>query len=158
MNTFIIKDIQQIIGTYVPSEFVSYIAAYDESFEWKLFYKTLFNETDIIIPYTYPINCTNVWLNAIINHFRFYNNSIACGGFHTSVLLKEGMIINSDNNGYYQFGISNNNHTNDFTIIESIIDVVQIACGGFHTTVLLKDGTIMSSGDNSSGQLSLGNK
>src|SRR5580693_9312142 len=83
--------------------------------------------------------------------------SIACGGNHSLVLIKDGL-YSFGNNYYGQLCLCNNTHQNiPHKITQFNSDtIVSIACGYFHSFVLTKDG-LYSFGYNNHGQLGLGN-
>jgi alpha-tubulin suppressor-like RCC1 family protein len=83
--------------------------------------------------------------------------SIACGGFHTAILLGTGEIMTCGNNQYGQLGYSLNSGTtsvnNTPQIVPDISNAIAISCGLYFTAVLLSDGTIRTFGLNQRGQL-----
>jgi len=83
---------------------------------------------------------------------------IACGGYHSLVLLNDGTVKACGQNTYGQLGLGNTNvgYTTP-TLIPSLSNVKQISCGGSHSLALLNDGTVKSFGMNTNGQLGLGN-
>jgi alpha-tubulin suppressor-like RCC1 family protein len=92
---------------------------------------------------------------------------IACGAYHTIVLMTNGSLYATGYNYSGQLGINN---TTDQLILTPMVDPINgavgtyygktpkyIACGSLHTIVLMTDGTIYGTGDNSYGQLGINN-
>ena len=81
-------------------------------------------------------------------------SSIACGYYHTVVLLVDGTVRTFGRNNYGQLGV---NDTSDRStpvqvwVISS--SAVMVAAGFQHSAVVLADGTVRTFGRNSSGQL-----
>ena len=83
--------------------------------------------------------------------------AVACGFYHTAVLLADGTVRAFGNNAHGQLGIDVNGGTRQtpvqvFGISSSAIAV---ACGNYHTAVLLADGTVRTFGKNALGQLGI---
>ena len=80
--------------------------------------------------------------------------AVACGGYHTSVLLANGTVQTFGYNVYGQLGV------NDTTLRNTPVQVfaisssaIAVAGGRFHTAVLLSNGTVRTFGANGNGQL-----
>jgi len=87
-------------------------------------------------------------------------SQIACGDSHTIVLMTDGTIYATGNNGSGQLGLGNTTQQTSLTLMNTVpVDKtpVEIACGGLHTVVRMSDGTVFSTGRNLNGQLGLGN-
>ena len=83
--------------------------------------------------------------------------NIACGVYHTIVLLDDGTVYGCGDNTVGQLG--NGNNTQQTTLVPMILTgkkVINIACGVYHTIVLLDDGTVYGCGYNFFGQLGNG--
>jgi alpha-tubulin suppressor-like RCC1 family protein len=80
--------------------------------------------------------------------------AVACGAWHTAVLLANGTVQTLGRNTEGQLGV------NDTTSRQTPVQVwgisssaTAVACGYYFTTVLLADGTVRTFGNNSYGQL-----
>ena len=80
--------------------------------------------------------------------------AVACGQFHTAILLNNGTVRICGANGNGQLGL------NDSTTRSTVVPVlgissqaIAVACGQSHTAILLNDGTVRVCGRNASGQL-----
>ncbi|AYV81774.1 MAG: RCC1 domain-containing protein 1 [Harvfovirus sp.] len=95
--------------------------------------------------------------NFVRNDYYFGKNiaGIACGRYHTLVLLINGKVFTSGGISRGEIG-SAFEPKNNFTEVENIKDVVQIACGFDYSFIKLKDGSIMAYGGGFWGQLGLG--
>ncbi|MFY7728675.1 MAG: RCC1-like domain-containing protein, partial [Flavobacterium sp.] len=78
-------------------------------------------------------------------------SQIACGSSHTIVLMTDGTIYGTGNNGSGQLGVLS--MLNNLPTLPTGKTPSRIACGGSHTIVLMTDGTIYGTGSNGSGQL-----
>ena len=83
---------------------------------------------------------------------------VACGQFHTALLLSSGKVVTFGNNFNGQLG--DGSEVNKNIPVEMVIDnsynktnAIGIYVGGNHTAVLLNSGKILTCGSNSSGQL-----
>jgi len=83
--------------------------------------------------------------------------AVACGVYHTAVLLADGTVRTFGFNSSGQLGV------NDTTTRQTPVQVfgisssaTAVACGSYHTAVLLADGTVRTFGRNQSGQLGVG--
>ena len=81
--------------------------------------------------------------------------AIACGGFHTAVLLTNGTVRTFGRDANGQLGISgdSNPRQTPVQVFGISSSATAVACGRFHTTVLLADGTVRTFGYNNFGQL-----
>jgi len=84
---------------------------------------------------------------------------IACGGYHTILLMTDGTVYVCGQNTNGQLGTGNLIEQN-IPVIINLPDgkiVKQISCGGYHTMILMTDATLYGCGLNSDGQLGTGN-
>lgn len=81
---------------------------------------------------------------------------VACGAYHTIVLMQDGSLYITGSNGYTK--TTDNCDTDVLTLIPNNTGKIPkyIACGALHTVVLMKDGSLYGIGDNGYGQLGLG--
>ena len=80
--------------------------------------------------------------------------AVACGRFHTAVLLANGTVrtFGSNNNG--QLGVNDlNNRSTPVQVWAISSSAIAVACGNYHTAVLLANGTVQTFGDNTNGEL-----
>ena len=86
-------------------------------------------------------------------------SQIACGDFHTMILLTDGRLLGCGYNIFGQLGFGD---TKTRTIFEEIKQVPRnisdVICGANHTFIRLRNGKIMSCGDNTSKQLAHNDK
>jgi len=84
--------------------------------------------------------------------------AVACGAYHTAVLLADGTLRTFGVNTYGGLGVG------DVSTRQTPVQVVsalsyggsfKIACGWYHTAVLLADGTVRTFGTNNFGQLGI---
>ena len=82
--------------------------------------------------------------------------AVACGFFHTAILLNNGTVRVCGRNNVGQLG------QNDVVTRSTVVSVlgissqaIAIACGSYHTAILLNDGTVRVCGNNLNGQLGL---
>jgi ribosomal protein L13E len=83
-------------------------------------------------------------------------SSIACGAFHTALLMTDGTIFCCGSNSNGRLGDGTTTSRSSLTLMINIPankTLKTIACGGYHTAVLMTDGTIYCCGFNGSGQL-----
>ena len=80
--------------------------------------------------------------------------AVACGFFHTAILLNNGTVRVCGRNNVGQLG------QNDVVTRSTVVSVlgissqaIAIACGSYHTAILLNDGTVRVCGINIQGQL-----
>ena len=85
--------------------------------------------------------------------------SISCGAYHTIVLMTDGTIYGTGNNGGGQLGIGNTTNETTLTIMTNSTGKtpLSISCGANYTIVLMTDKTIYGTGMNNVGQLGLDN-
>ena len=82
--------------------------------------------------------------------------AVACGNFHTAVLLADGTVRTFGSNGQGQLGV--NDTTDRLTPVQVFgisSSATAVACGGYQTAVLLADGTVRKFGSNISGELGI---
>ncbi|MFY7886728.1 MAG: Ig-like domain-containing protein, partial [Dolichospermum sp.] len=98
-------------------------------------------------------------LTQMINTTGKTPSQIACGTSFTIVLMSDGTIYGTGNNGSGQLGTNNNTSRTTLTQMNSVSGKTpsQIACGASFTMVLMNDGTIYGTGNNGSGQLGTSN-
>ena len=86
---------------------------------------------------------------------------VACGEYHTIVLMTDGTLYGTGSDIIGQLGIldSIQYKYNVLTLIPNKTSKTPkyVTCGIFHTVVLMTDGTLYVTGDNWFGQLGLGN-
>jgi alpha-tubulin suppressor-like RCC1 family protein len=88
---------------------------------------------------------------------------ISCGGNHTIVLMNDGTLWGTGENGFGQLGLGNTNNKSTLTQITTTFPLgyqtrsKYISCGAYYTIILMDDGTVWGTGSNYSGQLGLGN-
>jgi hypothetical protein len=80
--------------------------------------------------------------------------AVACGKYHTTVLLADGTVRTFGAGGEGRLGV------NDTATRQTPVQVfgisssaTAVACGFYHTAILLANGTVQTFGNNSSGQL-----
>ena len=82
--------------------------------------------------------------------------AIACGQYHTAVLLADGTVRTFGRNYYAELGVNDTIQRNTPVQVFGISSsAVAIAGGKYHTAVLLADGTVRTFGDNRNGQLGI---
>ena len=82
--------------------------------------------------------------------------AVACGGYHTAILMNDGTVRACGNNLYGQLG--QNDTANRSTVVPVLgvsSQAIAVACGKYHTTILLNNGTVRTCGYNNNGQLGL---
>jgi alpha-tubulin suppressor-like RCC1 family protein len=82
--------------------------------------------------------------------------AVACGSWHTAVLLADGSVRTFGRNDSGQLGI---NDTTDRSTPVQVFGIsssaTAVACGYYFTAILLADGTVRTFGSNSNGQLGI---
>jgi alpha-tubulin suppressor-like RCC1 family protein len=83
---------------------------------------------------------------------------VACGTYHTTVLMSDGSIYGCGDNYDGELGTGDTLNTNTLTLMTGISGKtpIQVACGDVHTAVLMSDGSIYGCGYNHYGQLGTG--
>jgi alpha-tubulin suppressor-like RCC1 family protein len=80
--------------------------------------------------------------------------AVACGRYHSAVLLADGTVRTFGNNVLGQLGIDVNGGTRQTPVqVLNISTATAVVCGQSHTAILLTDGTVRTVGQNNSGQL-----
>ena len=81
--------------------------------------------------------------------------SIACGGYHTAVILADGTVSTFGRNAEGQLGmnVTGGNRLSPVQVVEISSSATKVACGGYHTTILLANGTVRTFGRNDAGQI-----
>ena len=107
-----------------------------------------------------PIGIQNILIQLTSDISGRTPKYISCGYIHTMVLMMDGTIWGTGNNGNGQLGL--NDTTNRYTLTQITSDISgctpeYISCGASNTVVLMTNGTIWGTGLNSNGQLGLGN-
>ena len=81
-------------------------------------------------------------------------SAIACGRYHTAVLLTNGTVLTFGYNSYGPLGVGDGtNRSTPVQVWGISSSATAIACGYYHTIVLLNDGTVRTFGYNFYGQL-----
>mmetsp|Transcript_30091 Transcript_30091/g.39615 ORF Transcript_30091/g.39615 Transcript_30091/m.39615 type:complete len:639 (-) Transcript_30091:210-2126(-) len=80
---------------------------------------------------------------------------LACGYYHTAVLMSTGLLYTFGRNDYGQLGIGSRENQWRPKLISDLQDkfIVDVACGCYHTVVLSKEGKVYPFGRNNHGQL-----
>ena len=82
--------------------------------------------------------------------------AIACGAYHTAILLNDGTVRVCGRNAEGQLGQNDlNNRSTVVSVLGISSQAIAVACGQYHTAILLNDGTIRVCGRNDFGQLGL---
>jgi len=80
--------------------------------------------------------------------------AVACGQYHTAVLLADGTVRTFGLNSQGQLGVNDTaNRSTPVQVFGISSSAVAVGCGTYHTAVLLADGTVRTFGGNSYGQL-----
>jgi alpha-tubulin suppressor-like RCC1 family protein len=80
--------------------------------------------------------------------------AVACGNYHTAILLANGTVRMFGRNGEGQLGVNDTTQRNTPVQVFGISSsATAVACGTYHTAVLLADGTVRTFGYNNNGQL-----
>jgi alpha-tubulin suppressor-like RCC1 family protein len=88
--------------------------------------------------------------------------SVACGEFHSTILLDTGKILSCGRNNYGQLGNPTNSGTDISNSTLLPVEAVNgyngengitVSCGGNHTVIIADEGTLLSCGRNNYGQL-----
>ena len=83
--------------------------------------------------------------------------AVACGEYHTAVLLADGTVLTFGSNGVGRLGVGDTtNRSTPVQVFGISSSATAVAGGGNHTIVLLADGTLRTFGLNANGQLGLG--
>ena len=82
---------------------------------------------------------------------------IACGAYHSLMLLENGSCYTFGDNAYNQLGVTLAISSSTPVIVPGVSNVVSAACGEFHTLLARYDGQVLSCGRNQSGQCGVGN-
>jgi autotransporter-associated beta strand protein len=89
---------------------------------------------------------------------------VACGQYHTMIIMSNGTIWGTGYNVHGQLGINRTGNLSILTQMKmsnnnnmkcTIPSPIKIACGNYYTVVLMSDNTIWSCGQNHRGQLGL---
>jgi alpha-tubulin suppressor-like RCC1 family protein len=82
--------------------------------------------------------------------------AVACGYYHTAILLNNGTVRVCGYNNNGQLGVNDTvNRSLVFPVLGISSQAIAVACGFFHTAILLNNGTVRVCGINSNGQLGL---
>jgi alpha-tubulin suppressor-like RCC1 family protein len=88
--------------------------------------------------------------------------AISCGRDHTIVLMEDGSVYGTGDNGDGELGTGDDNDKNTFTPMTiddgttPVTNVKAIACGKYHSIVLMNNGTVYGTGENYDGELGTG--
>jgi alpha-tubulin suppressor-like RCC1 family protein len=82
---------------------------------------------------------------------------IACGSYHSVMVLENGSCYTFGDNTYNQLGVTLASSSSTPVIVPGISNVVSAACGEYHTLLVRYDGEVLSCGRNNSGQCGVGN-
>jgi len=84
--------------------------------------------------------------------------AIACGRYHTAILLNDGTVRTIGRNNFGQLGVNDVvTRSTVVTVLNISSQAIAVACGAYHTAILLNDGTVRTVGLNSPGQLGVNN-
>jgi alpha-tubulin suppressor-like RCC1 family protein len=83
--------------------------------------------------------------------------AVACGGYHTTVLLADGTVrtFGSNGNGALGINVSGGSRETPVQVFGISSSATAVSCGRYRTAVLLADGTVRIFGDNNSGELGI---
>jgi len=80
--------------------------------------------------------------------------AVACGKYHTAVLLANGTVQTFGRNAFNQLGVNDTaNRSTPVQVWAISSSAIAVACGQNHTAVLLANGTVQTFGSNTYGQL-----
>jgi alpha-tubulin suppressor-like RCC1 family protein len=79
--------------------------------------------------------------------------AVACGFYHTAVLLADGTVRTFGYNNVGQLGVNDTTNRQTPVTVLNITSATAIACGYYNTIILLANGTVRIFGRNSEGQL-----
>jgi alpha-tubulin suppressor-like RCC1 family protein len=80
--------------------------------------------------------------------------AVACGGYHTAILLADGTVRTFGKNPQGALGVNDTNTRQTPVQVFGISSSgVAVACGMYHTAVILADGTVRTFGSNNQGGL-----
>ena len=80
--------------------------------------------------------------------------AVACGDFHTAVLLANGTVRTFGQNNNGQLGVNDTaNRITPVQVFAISSSAIAVACGQYHTAVVLANGTVQTFGYNNNGQL-----
>jgi hypothetical protein len=82
--------------------------------------------------------------------------AVACGAYHTAILLSDGTVRTCGSNAIGQLGDGTTSTRSTTVAVSGVSTAIAVACGSNHTAILLSDGTVRACGFNSSGQLGNG--
>ena len=79
--------------------------------------------------------------------------AVACGFYHTIIILSDGTVRAVGYNGNGQLGVNDLTQRNTPVQVLNISTAVSVSGGRYHTAVVLRDGTVRTFGSNAQGQL-----
>ena len=80
--------------------------------------------------------------------------AIACGSYHTAILLNDGTVRVCGNNLNGQLGLNDTaNRSTVVSVLGILSQAIAVACGASNMAILLNDGTVRVCGRNDRGQL-----
>ncbi|EDV24451.1 uncharacterized protein TRIADDRAFT_56257 [Trichoplax adhaerens] len=82
-------------------------------------------------------------------------NIIACGGYHSAAITKNGELYIWGSNSEGQLGLKNDTISYP-TMLDLGKSVISVACGYYHTAVVTADGKLYTFGETEGGKLGLG--
>jgi alpha-tubulin suppressor-like RCC1 family protein len=85
---------------------------------------------------------------------------VVCAGYHTVVLLENGLAYACGDNSFGQLGIdpATSAKSTSLSLIPNVSDVVSAECGHHHSFLVRLNGDVLGFGRNDQGQLGLGTK
>jgi hypothetical protein len=104
---------------------------------------------------------TDVYIKTLISMVPINGKKpikVACGDYHTIVLMDDDSIYGCGYNSNGQLGLDDKDKRDTLTLIDKIDGKtpIQVSCGTYHTIVLMSDWSIYICGYNDYGQLGLG--
>lgn len=82
--------------------------------------------------------------------------AIACGSYHSIILLENGSVYVCGDNADYQLGMDIVEYASTPGLLPGISNIVKAVCGDHHTLLIRYDGEVLACGRNNFGQLGLG--
>ena len=103
-------------------------------------------------------NAHNHTLTAMVLPIANQIRSVACSIDTTFLLLMDGTVYGTGDNGYGQLGLGDVNIRRTLTAIPLPVgkSAQVVACGSYHTVILMTDGTLYATGYNVNGELGIG--
>ena len=79
--------------------------------------------------------------------------AIACGSYHTAILLNDGTVRVCGINTQGQLGQNDTNNDSTVVSVLNVTTAIAVSCGRSHTGIMLRGGTVVTTGLNNNGQL-----